>query len=278
MCTLFQVSRSGYYAWRDRPPSARAVRRAERLAHIQAIFARSRGRYGSPKITATLRQAGERIAQKTVARLMQAAGLRSRVVKKYKATTNSRHTHPVAENRLNQQFTAERPHQVWMTDITYLATDEGWLYLASVEDLYSRQIVGWAMGERMTQDLVIQALDQAVARYQPPEQVLHHSDRGSQYAAADYQARLARYHMVGSMSRKGNCYDNACIESWHSLLKKELIYLERWPTRQAVQQAVFEYIEIWYNRQRIHSALGYRTPHAALTAALDALPSRGEPA
>ena len=142
MCQVLQASRSGYYAWRDRPPSPRAIRRAERREQIQRIFTQSRGRYGSPKITAVLRQTGERIAQKTVARMMRDAGLRSRVVRKYKATTNSRHAHPVAENVLNRQFVAERPHQVWMTDITYIATDEGWLYLASVEDLYSRQIVG----------------------------------------------------------------------------------------------------------------------------------------
>ncbi len=197
------------------------------------------------------------------------------MVRKYKATTNSRHTHPVADNILNRQFVAERPHQVWMTDITYVATDEGWLYLASVEDLYSRQIVGWAMGDRMTQDLVIQAFDQAVARYQPPEGVLHHSDRGSQYAAQAYRDRLSSAHMTASMSRKGNCWDNACIESWHSLLKKELIYLDRWPTRAAAQQAIFEYIEIWYNRQRVHSALGYRTPHAVLTAGTIPTPSLG---
>nr|WP_278244827.1 IS3 family transposase [Sulfobacillus thermosulfidooxidans] len=204
--------------------------------------------------------------QKTVARLMRAAGLRSRVVKKYKATTNSRHAHPVADNVLNRQFVATRPHQVWMTDITYIATDEGWLYLASVEDLYSRQIVGWAMSERMTQTLVLQAFDQAVARYQPPAGVVHHSDRGSQYAAQAYRDRLTAAQMTASMSRKGNCWDNACIESWHSLLKKELIYRYRWPTRAAAKQAIFEYIEIFYNRQRLHSALGYRTPHAVLTA------------
>jgi putative transposase len=275
MCDVLQVSRSGYYAWRDRPPSPRAVRRAERREQIRTIFAQSRGRYGSPKITAVLRQTGERIAQKTVARLMREAGIRSRVVRKYQATTNSRHAHPVSDNILNRQFVAERPHQVWMTDITYVATDEGWLYLASVEDLYSRQIVGWAMGDRMTQDLVIQAFDQAVARYRPPEGVLHHSDRGSQYAAQAYRDRLAAEHMTASMSRKGNCWDNACIESWHSLLKKELIYLHRWPTRAAAQQAIFEYIEIWYNRQRVHSALGYRTPHAVLTAGMASTPSLG---
>ena len=238
MCQVLRASRSGYYAWRDRPPSPRAIRRAERQEQIQRIYTQSRGRYGSPKITAVLRQTGERIAQKTVARLMRAVGLRSRVMRKYKATTNSRHRHPVADNVLNRKFAAERPHQVWMTDITYVWTDEGWLYLASVEDLFSRQIVGWAMSARMTQDLVIQAFDQAVARYQPPEGVLHHSDRGSQYAAQAYRDRLDATHMTASMSRKGNCWDNACIESWHSLLKKELIYLDRWPTRAAAQHAI----------------------------------------
>jgi putative transposase len=172
------------------------VRRTERVVQIRTIFAQSRGVYGSPKITAVLRQQGECITQKTVARLMRAAGLHSRVVKKYHATTNSRHAHPVADNILNRPCVAERPHPVWMTDITYIATDEGWLYWASVEDLYSRQIVGWAMGDRITQDLVLQAFDQAVARYRPPEGVLHHSDRGSQYAAEAYRDRLAAEALI----------------------------------------------------------------------------------
>lgn len=193
--------------------------------------------------------------------------LRSRVVRKYKATTNSRHDYPVAANRLNQQFVADRPHAVWMGDITYIPTGEGWLYLATLEDLYTRQIVGWAMGPRMTQELVLQALDRAVQRHRPPAGVLHHSDRGSQYAATAYQQRLAAYGMVASMSRKGNCYDNACIESWHSLLKKELIYLERFETRAAAQLAIFEYVESFYNRRRLHSALGYRTPQEVAEAA-----------
>ena len=195
-----------------------------------------------------------------MARLLQQQGLRARVVRRDKATTRARHRFPVAENVLAPQFTATRPHHVWMADITSGATDEGWLYLASLEDLYTRKIVGWAAGPRMTQDLVLAALDRAVARYRPPAGLLHHSDRGSQYAAHDYQARLDQYQMRGSMSRKGNCWDNACIESWHSLLKKELVYLSRFRTRAEATQAIFEYIEIFYNRQRLHSALGYRTP------------------
>jgi putative transposase len=224
------------------------------------------GRYGSPKITAQLQREGDRISGKTVARLMRDAGLQARVVRRYKATTYSRHALPVADNVLAQQFTADRLHAVWMGDSTYVRTDEGWLYLATLEDLATRQIVGWALEPHMTQDLTLTALDRAGARHRPPAGVLHHSDRGSQYAAYVYQGRLARYGMVGSMSRKGNCYDNACIESWHSLIKQELIYLSHFHTRADARAAIFEYIEIFYNRQRLHSALGDRTPAEAAQA------------
>jgi transposase InsO family protein len=270
MCQVLGVSRSGYYAWVGRPVSAQAQRRARRRDQIRRAHQASRGRYGSPKIAAQLRRDGERIAVKTVARVMQALGLRSCVARRYKATTQSAHGFPVAENVLAQQFTADRRHAVWMADITYVRTDEGWLYLASLEDLATRQIVGWATGARMTQALTLAALDHAVARHRPPAGVLHHSDRGSQYAAHTYQARLARYGMAGSMSRKGNCYDNACLESWHSLLKKELVYVSHFRTRAEAEIAIFEYIEIFYNRQRLHSALGYRTPAEVATAAVSA--------
>ena len=270
MCDVLHVSRSGYYAWRRRPVSRQAQRRTARAAKVRAVFVASRGRYGSPKVTAALRRDGDRVTQKTVAGLMREQQLRSRTVRKYKATTHSRHGYPVAENRLNQHFVADRPHAVWMGDITYVATGEGWLYLATLEDLHTRQIVGWAMGPRMTQDLVRQALDRAVRRHPPPAGVLHHSDRGSQYAATAYQQRLVQYGMVASMSRKGNCHDNACIESWHSLLKKELIYLQHFPTRAAAELAIFEYIEMFYNRQRLHSALDYRTPWEVAEAATKA--------
>ncbi|MGC8487521.1 MAG: IS3 family transposase [Clostridia bacterium] len=263
MCQVLQVSRSGYYAWVRRPPSAAAQRRRQRLERIRAIWATTHGRYGSPKIAAQLRREGERISGKTVARLMHAAGIRARVVRRYKATTSSRHTYPVADNVLARQFTATQPHAVWMADITYIATDEGWLYLATLEDLATRQIVGWALEPSMTQALTLAALDRAVARHRPPSGVLHHSDRGSQYAAHAYQARLARYGMTSSMSRKGNGWDNACIESWHSVLKKELVYLSHFRTRAEATAAIFEYIEIFYNRQRLHSAVGYCTPAEA---------------
>lgn len=200
------------------------------------------------------------MSQKTVANIMRENHLRSRTVRKYKATTNSKHDYPVQENVLNQEFVAKRPNEVWMSDITYVPTDEGWLYLASVMDLYSRKIVGWRIDERMTKELVIQALDTAVYRQDPIDTLLHHSDRGSQYASHDYQARLLKYNMVGSMSRKGNCYDNACIESFHSVIKRELIYLEKFETREQAKSKIFEYIEVWYNRERIHSSLGFISP------------------
>lgn len=192
---------------------------------------------------------------------MSALGLISRTVKKYKATTNSKHNLSVHENVLNRQFNVEKPNQAWVTDITYVATDEGWLYLASVMDLYSRKIVGFHMDERMTKELVIQALDRAYNQQRPRGEVLHHSDRGSQYASHDYQARLKKYGMKGSMSRKGNCYDNACIESFHSVLKKELIYLEKFKTREQARKRIFEYITCFYNGKRIHSSIGYFTPN-----------------
>ena len=270
MCQVLQVSRSGYYAWAQRPPSAGTGRRRARLARIQAVYAEVGGRYGSPKITAVLRREGDRVGVKTVAQLMAQVGLRARVARRYKATTYSGHGLPVADNVLARQFMAMQPHATWMADITYVPTDEGWLYLASLEDLATRQIVGWAADARMTQDLVLTALDRAVTRHRPPAGVLHHSDRGSQYAAYAYQARLARYGMTASMSRKGNCWDNACIESWHSLLKKELVYLSHFRTRAEARTALFEYIEVFYNRQRLHSALGYRTPQEAAVAALTA--------
>jgi putative transposase len=191
---------------------------------------------------------------------MKENGLRSRTVKKYKATTNSKHNLPVQENVLDRAFTASKPNEKWATDITYIPTSEGWLYLACVLDLFSRKIIGWHMSDRMTKELVMQALKQAYGRQQPGGPVLHHSDRGSQYASHDYQDLLKEYEMIGSMSRKGNCYDNACIESFHSLIKKELIYLNKYKTREEAKKSIFEYIEIFYNNQRIHSSIGYKTP------------------
>ncbi|WP_374952866.1 IS3 family transposase [Alicyclobacillus acidocaldarius] len=262
MCQLLRVSRSGYYAWCKRPESQRAKRRKRLIRRIHELFVESRRLYGSPKITALLRREGERIAQKTVARWMKEHGLRSRTVRKHKATTASQHTYPVHKNVLDQRFVTEHPGQVYMADITYIPTDEGWVYLASVEDLYTRKIVGWRADARMTKELCLDALDQAYRRGRRREGcvTLHHSDRGSQYASHEYQDRLRAYGMVPSMSRKGNCYDNACMESFHSVLKRELIYLERFKTRAEAIQRIFEYIEVWYNRKRIHASIGYHTP------------------
>lgn len=227
---------------------------------IHEIFLSSRRLYGSPKITRVLCDEGVRVGQKTVAGIMRENGLRSRTVRKYKATTNSKHNHPVHDNVLNQTFEAERPNQVWMADITYVWTAEGWLYVASIMDLFTRKIVSWSAGSRMTKELVIEALEQAYQREKPEAGVLHHSDRGSQYASKEYQDKLEEYKMVGSMSRKGNCWDNACIESFHSIIKRELIHLEKYATRAQAKRDIWEYIELWYNRVRIHSSISYCAP------------------
>jgi putative transposase len=260
MCSVLKVSRSGYYKWKERPESERERQHKEWTEQVKEIYDQSRKLYGSPKITRKLLQQGVTISERTVTRIMNEQQWRSRTVKKYKATTNSKHSLPVQDNVLNQEFTASKPNEKWVTDITYIATGEGWLYLASVMDLYSRKIVGWHMSDRMTKELVLQALKQAYGRQQPDEAVLHHSDRGSQYASHDYQKQLQLYSMIGSMSRKGNCYDNACIESFHSVIKKELIYLNKYETRAEAEKSIFEYIEVFYNNERIHSSIGYNTP------------------
>lgn len=260
MCDVLEVSRSGYYKWLDRPESNQERQHKEWTTQVKEVYDQSRQLYGSPKVTKKLQQQGVEISERTVTRIMNEQQWRSRTVKKYKATTNSKHTLPVHENVLNQEFTASKPNEKWVTDITYIATGEGWLYLASVMDLYSRKIVGWHMSERMTKELVLQALKQAYGRQQPEQEVLHHSDRGSQYASHDYQKQLEVYSMLSSMSRKGNCYDNACIESFHSIIKKELIYLNKYETRAEAEKSIFEYIEVFYNNERIHSTIDYATP------------------
>lgn len=260
MCKVLEVSRSGYYKWRDRPESERERQHKEWTNQIKKVYDQSRKLYGSPKITKKLHQQKVSISERTVTRIMKEQQWRSRTVKKYRATTNSKHNLPVQENVLNQDFTASKPNEKWVTDITYISTSEGWLYLASVLDLFSRKIVGWHTSDRMTKELVIQALKQAHGRQQPIGEVLHHSDRGSQYASHDYQKQLKVYSMKGSMSRKGNCYDNACIESFHSIIKKELIYLNKYETREEAEKDIFEYIEVFYNNERIHSSIEYCTP------------------
>lgn len=261
MCKVLEVSTSGYYKWLKREPSAREKRRQWLKKRIQHYYYHFKQRAGSPTLTAALREEGCAVSSKTVSRLMKGMGLKSVTVRKYKATTNSNHSMPVHDNILNRQFKVLAPNKVWVTDITYIATGEGWLYLASVMDLFSRKIVGWSAEPRMTRELVIDALDQAYKRQKPDPGLIHHSDRGSQYACTDYQKRLKDYKMIGSMSRKGNCYDNACIESFHSTLKKELVYQTKFRTRRQALNELYTYIEFDYNRLRLHSTLGYKTAH-----------------
>jgi transposase InsO family protein len=228
---------------------------------IKEIHQESKGEYGSPKIHQELRRRGTRCGQNRVARLMRKDGLKAKTIRKFKATTNSNHSLPVAENLLNRDFTPAEPNKAWVADITYIWTNEGWLYLAIVIDLYSRAVVGWSMSERMTRTLVMDAFTLAVKRRNPSPGLIHHSDRGSQYASADFQKLLAKYGTICSMSRKGNCWDNAAAESFFAILKRALVFHNQYVTRAQARQSLFDYIERFYNRKRIHSTLGYRTPH-----------------
>lgn len=261
MCSVLEVSRSGYYKWKSITVSPQAERKALVLRRIHYHFKDSHRRYGSPKITDLLRKEGYTLSERTVGKYMRELGLRSCVAKQFRVkTTDSNHDFPIAPNLLNQKFATAEPNKVWVTDITYIPCRQGRLYLASVLDLCTREIVGWRLEERMTTDLVLGALDDAYKAKRPPKGLIHHSDRGSQYASADYRKRLNQYRMKASMSRKGNCYDNACIESFHSILKKEFVYCTKFKTKQQAQDEMFQYIEFFYNRKRIHSALGYLSP------------------
>ena len=260
MCRALAVSAAGYYAWRDRPESRRSVRNRALLSAIRVIHRESRETYGSPSIWDALIKQGHDVGEHRVARLMRQDGIRAKTIKKWRATTQSQHRLPVAANTLNRQFTVEHPNRVWAGDITYVWTAEGWLYLAVVLDLYSRAVIGWAMGARLTGDLVQHALTMALQQRTPTRGLLHHSDRGSQYAATSYQQLLATHGITASMSRTGNCWDNACVESFFGTLKRELIYHRQYRTRDEATQDIFEYIEVFYNRLRRHSTLGYDSP------------------
>jgi transposase InsO family protein len=262
LCQALSVSCSGYYDWIDRPASPTALRREALLQRIQSIHHRSRRLYGSPKVHAALKHDGERVGRNTVARLMRSQGLYSKVSQRYIVTTESKGTRKPAANLLDRQFQAERPNQKWVSDVTFIPTREGWLFLSTILDLYSRSIIGWAMSERNTTELILSALEMAVSRRGDVTGVLLHSDRGVQYASGDYQAQLKRYGIICSMSRKGDCWDNAVMESFYHSLKAELVAFERFKTRAQAKQALFEYIEIFYNRQRSHSAIGYYSPAA----------------
>jgi putative transposase len=262
LCRTLQVSRAGFYAWQGRPPAPRA-RADDRLGlEIAAIYAESRQRYGSPRVHAELADRGCRTSRKRVARLMRARGLAARRRRRCRVTTHSRHPFPLAPNVLARQFDRPQPDRAWVTDITYIPTGEGWLYLAVLLDLCSRLAVGWAMSDRITDDLTLDALGMALARRRPPPGLLHHSDRGSQYASDDYQRLLAQHGIVGSMSRRGNCWDNAVAESFFATIKVELVHDATWATRAAARAELVEYLEVFYNGQRRHSALGYLSPRA----------------
>lgn len=260
MCQVLEVSPSGYYAWCQRPPSQRERDNQQLLEKIRTIHEQSRKTYGSPRVHAQLGKQGYRCSRKRVARLMrehEIQGLRS---KPRVRTTHSGHGLPVAPNGLGQDFSAQRPNQKWVSDLTYIPTGEGWLYLAAVLDLFSRQIVGWAIGEQMTRTLVLEALRMAIKQRKPSADLLHHSDRGSQYASADYRRLLAAYQIQASMSDVGNCYDNAVMESFFATLKTELVHRESFHTRVQARRELFAYIEGFYNRERLHSSLDYQSP------------------
>jgi putative transposase len=261
LCETLEVSPAGYYAWRQAPRSAQEQRRAALLVEIRTIHAEVKARYGSPRIHAELVARGHACCVNTVAKLMQEGGIAAKTARKFRCTTtDSDHDLPVAENLLDRQFNPSEANEVWLADITYIPTREGWLYLAAVEDLYSRRVVGWAMAENMESRLVVDALAMAVQWRLPDEGLLAHSDRGSQYASEHYQLLLAKHGITCSMSRRADCWDNAPMESFFASLKKELVHDADFTTRAEARAAIFEYIEVFYNRQRRHSALGYVSP------------------
>ncbi len=262
MCRVLGVTRSGFYAWRTREPSARARKDQRLRIEVRLIHRKSRGCYGSPRIHQELRARGERVSRKRVARLMRVEGVRGKKKRRFQGTTNSDHTHAVAPNLLQRKFAVEEvpgPDRVWVADITYVPTREGWLYLAVIIDLASRLVVGWSMGQTLEAELAIRALEMAQQRRRPGPGLLHHSDRGVQYASHAYRELLEEQKAVLSMSRKGNCWDNAVAESFFATIEIELIEEATWDTRAQARSAIFEFIEVWYNRQRRHSTLGYLT-------------------
>lgn len=259
---MLLIERSGYYAWLKREGGKRVLSNRELDQKIIAIFNAHKSRYGVKRITHELHDKGETCSKNRVARRMKHLNLRARAKKKFKITTDSKHHLPVASNLLNRDFTATAPNQKWVSDITYVWTDEGWLYLATVIDLYSRAVIGWSIQSTMTRQLVADALRMALWRRGFPRGVLCHSDRGSQYCSEDYQEMLKTYGLICSMSRKSNCWDNACAESFFHSIKMELIYAERYTTREIAKQSIFQYIEVYYNRVRRHSAIGSIAPMA----------------
>jgi putative transposase len=268
ICRALKVSRSGFFAWIKRPASRRSLRHRELIEKIRVAHQENRELYGSPRVHRTLLIDGERVSRNTVARLMRQEKIRAKNKRKFTPrTTDSRHWHPVAENLLDRKFQANGPNRKWVADITYIPTGQGWLYLACVEDCFSRKIVGWSMAEHMETSLVSDALQMALTQRGKTKGLIHHSDRGVQYASEDYQQLLRRHGIVASMSGKGDCWDNAMAESLWATLKTELVHQSRFETRDQARAAIFEYIEVFYNRKRLHSSIGYVSPEAFEAAA-----------
>lgn len=259
MAEFLDLSASGFYRWK-KEPSKKEQNELELIRNIETIHRSSRKTYGSPRILHQLKGLGFEVSKSRVERLMRKHGIRARAKRKFRVTTDSNHNHPISENILNREFKVAEQDKVWASDITYISTGQGWLYLAVVLDLYSRQVVGWSMSERMTKELCLDALTMALQRRNPGPNLIHHSDRGSQYACHEYRELLAANQITPSMSRKGNCWDNACVESFFHSLKTELVYHENYANREEARSSIFDWIEVFYNRKRIHSTLGYLTP------------------
>jgi len=262
LCQVMQVSRRGYYDWLDRPPSARSVANTALLAQIRSLFHQYREVYGAPRIHRALLARGVPCGLNRVARLMRKHGFLPKTIRKFRITTDSRKSRHPAGNLLDREFAAQRPNEKWVADVTYIPTREGWLFLATVLDLYSRKIVGWSMSERLTSDLAQRALQSAIDTRQPSPGLLVHSDRGKEYYAGEYQQLLRHHGFVCSMSRRGDCYDNAVMESFFHSLKVEEVHHQDFRTRDEARAALFDYIELFYNRQRLHSSIGYCSPVA----------------
>ena len=274
MCRLLAVQASGYYAWTQRSPCQREARTLQLIESIRLVHERSGGTYGSPRVHQALKKQGVVCSRKRVEKLMRQAQIRSTRHRRFRIrTTDSNHEHPLAANLLDRQFEQEKLNQAWASDITYVATDQGWLYVASVMDLCSRRIIGWSTAEHLRAELATQALSMAIRARCPKDGLLHHSDRGVQYACGEYQAVLERHGISCSMSRSGNCYDNASMESFFKTFKVELVYQEHYATREEARRSIHPYIEVFYNRQRLHSSLGYQSP-AEYEAELGQKPTR----
>jgi putative transposase len=260
MCRVLEVSRSGYYAWKKRPEPAKTTQDAQLAVEIAGTHKRNRGIYGSPRVHRDLKARGIHVGKKRVERLMREGGLRGRTKRRFCCTTDSNHALPVAPNVLDRHFEADMPNRVWVGDVTYIATGEGWLYLAILLDLFSRRVVGWATSATNDRTLALAALDRALVHRRPPAGLLHHTDRGSPYASDDYQAVLSHHSIVVSMSRTGDCYDNAVAESFFATLKAEHVDHEEFPSREVARASIAEYIEAFYNTARRHSSIGYLSP------------------